>query len=813
LEQKKNEMNKLLAANPKDPVGLLARGELLLDDGKLKDAITDFKEAQKNNLPLEKQPLLREKLYIAYTELIRTDFAAGESFLPEYEVLCEVPIEEGMDPIEKQNRRDETDRRRRLALYLLARGREGQGRLGEAFDKYLALANLGEGKQLLDMPDEPNVRMRPDVWARGRIESMIRKAANPSARKALEERVNKEWDGVKDGKDMKKLREFVAVFGPYFASGAEAQFLLADRLLQTKSDADAREAQTHLSQLRATADDITVRARATEALARLMVANRLMEDAVGLYLQLGKDYAEVVVRDGKTGSDYMRSLLTDKRLLPYLEPSRYPIPSRVKAEQREPAGGPNTGQFEIEPGGDLFPMYKRYRFVMEMYNPNGGNQWTLRAFDRASGAEKVKFGGLVPPQIFNPGVFPFSRYVQGCGQLLMVQLGTWVYCFDLAEKKERWSKNLLGDPAPGVQPNPQITNPGPDGDVTVKYAEGFIITLGRAAVLQPGYCALLTRDGIEVVEPLTRRVLWTRQNIPERTQLFGDARYIVMVETDASRKPVSVKLLRAVDGMVVDGSPDSGRVLGTARSFQLRGHTALLSEGTGDQPRVLRLYDLATGKDIWRKEYDAKAVPIKSLTGDWVGYIRSNGEADVIDVTTGRLAATLKIDQKNLDTDLKPCQEAQLLADADRFYLFLDRDPSQPSTNNSQRIQIYNNTLRAHAVNGPLYAFDRGTGKRLWNYGNGLFENQMLILEQFAELPVIIAAAPIQWRDPNTGAVKQTYQVVLLEKARGKLIFERPVMYNGNFFHNLNVNLKNGTIDLNRFDLRILVSPDDAPKP
>ena len=74
LELKIAEMDRLLANNPKDPVGLLARGELRLDDGKLKEAIADFKEAEKNNLPPEKQPVLREKLYIAYTELLRDDF-------------------------------------------------------------------------------------------------------------------------------------------------------------------------------------------------------------------------------------------------------------------------------------------------------------------------------------------------------------------------------------------------------------------------------------------------------------------------------------------------------------------------------------------------------------------------------------------------------------------------------------------------------------------------------------------------------------------------------------------------------------------
>lgn len=807
LEQKKNEMDRLLAANPKDPVGLLARGELNLDDGKLKEAIADFKEAQKNNLPPEKQPLWREKLYIAYTELLRNDFAAGEAVLAEYKGLCEVPADPNETPEDKVRREDETGRRQRLYEYLLARGRESQGRLGDAFDHYIALANMGEAKNLLEMPDEPNVRMRPDVWARGRIEAMIRRATDATARKSLEDRVNQEWATVQQTGDLKRLREFVAVFGPYFASGADAQFLLADKLLQTNDEADAREAQTYLAQLRATADDPVVRARATEALARLMVKNQLMEDAVGLYLQLGREFSKVVIRDGKTGADFMTSLLTDKRLLPYLEPSRYPLPTRVKAKQESAPGNQNFGaMFEIEPSGELFPMYKRYRFVIDQYIGQG--TWTVRAFDRATGVERARFGGLTPPQMNNPGNIPFSKFVQGCGSLLLVQLGSWVYCLDLSASppKERWSKNLLGDPGPGVQPYAPITDPQPDGEVVVKYAEGFILTLGKSAVLQPGYAALLTRDGLEVVEPQTRRVLWTRKGLPERIRLFGDPRYLVLVEVGSDRKPVSVKLLRAVDGMQVEGSPDSGRVLAAARSYQIYGRHALLTEGTADQPRTLRLYDLATGKDVWIRKYDPKAVPIKALSGDWTGFVKPTGEAEVVNVLTGQVEATLQIDPKNLDTDLKPCVEAQLLADADRFYLFLDRDPNSPSSDGSRRTQVvYNYSLRTHKVHGPLYAFDRGTGKRLWYFSAGLFENQSLILEQFAELPVIMAASHIQ--NPNGPVL---YQVVVVEKARGRIIFNRPIPYNGNFFQNLSVNPKNGTIDLNRFDIRIQISPDDG---
>src|SRR4029079_11140979 len=93
LDLKKAEMDKRLKDNPNDPVGLTARGELLLDDGKLTNAVADFKKAEKNNPTDALKRTIRDKLYIAYTEIVRTEvlknnFAACEQYLPEYETLC-----------------------------------------------------------------------------------------------------------------------------------------------------------------------------------------------------------------------------------------------------------------------------------------------------------------------------------------------------------------------------------------------------------------------------------------------------------------------------------------------------------------------------------------------------------------------------------------------------------------------------------------------------------------------------------------------------------------------------------------------------
>ena len=805
LEVKKAEMDRRLAANPKDPRGLTDRGELLLDDGKLKEAVADFKEAGRNNPPDDVKRTIREKLYVAYTEQLREDFAAAEPVLAEYAALCEVPAETD-DPLERTRREDETLRRKRLYLYLLARGREGQGRLGEAFDHYLALAALGEGQALFEMPDDPGVRMRPDVWARGRIEGMIRKAADPAARTSLEARVNKEWDAIRAGADLTRLREFVAVFGPYFPAGAAAELKLADALLLTNTDDDARDAQVHLGRLRATADDPAVRARATEALARLMVRNGLLEDAVGLYLQLGNEYPAVAVRDGKTGADFLTDLLTDKRLLPYLEPARLPLPRHAKAEQLPANGGANNGAvFEVEPAGELFPMFRRLRFTFDV-NSSGNGTWTFRAVDRAGDAEWAKFGGLQAPPVQNPGAFQSSKLVQASGHLLVVQLGTWVYCFDLAEKRERWKKNLLGE---GVQPAPAQVTDGGDDVMVVRYADNTTVTIGRSVVVQPGYVCLLTRDGLEVVEPTTRKPLWTRRHVPERTQVYGDARHVLLVETSAvDRKPVSTKLVRAVDGVVVDGAPDSGRVLAAAKSYRVAGRTALLVEGGGDQPRVVRLLDLATGKDVWRKEYDAKAVPVRAQNPDWTGVVKPSGEVELLAAATGRAVATLKLDPARLADHLPGCNEAQVFADADRYYVVLDRDAARPAGAAGRPFQVYGFGLRTQRINGPLYCFDRAAGHRLWYYEGDVVENQSLVLERFADLPVLVAAA--QGADKN-GAV--VYRVVVIEKDRGRLLLNGAVQHNGNFFQNMTVDQKNGTIDLHRYDVRIHISPAAADPP
>lgn len=795
-DQKKGEMTRLLKANPHDPVGLVARGELSLESGQWKEAVADFQEARKNHPPPSVRDRLRDKLYQAYTELLREDFNAGEQYLPEYERLCDVPLDTD-DPNLRQKLADEQFKRKALYLRLLARGRENQGKLVEAFDRYREFAALGAGKQLVAIDDQPNGLTRPDVWARGRIQAMIRGAKDPAARKPLEDRVAREWEAVRAANDLPRLREFVTVFGPYFAAGRDGELLLARRLLETNNDDDLREAQAILLQLWATADDRTVQARAVEALARVMTKAGLLEDAVGLYTRLGTEYPTVTVRDGKTGADFLNDLLTDKRLLPYLEPTRVPTPARIKVEQHSGAGGAvHPSGFTFEPEGDLLPFFRRYRLSLSNNESNNGT-WVLRVSDRNTGQERHRFPGL---RVLSPNGIP-PRVGCVSGHLLLLQLGHIAYCFDLAENKELWQYNLLGESA-RIDTNNVQYDTGADGETTVSYmADGFKIRLGRSAVLEANYACLVTRDGLVAVDPASGAKLWTRAVLPT-AQVFGDARHVFVVESEPNGRARS-RVLRAVDGVAADGVPDFGELFTGGGRVRVMGRLLLLTAGgTGGKPRVVRLYDPLTGKDVWSKSFSPEGKFIHTLTADYVGVLEPTGTFTVLEANTGKPVFTGRVDAKNVDAHVKPATKPVLLHDAERFYLVLNADrPARSPTYYYAYMP-----LRATQVSGPVYAFDRASGRRLW-YTDKLFEHQALITERFADTPALIAATQTVEEGTNLGV----YRVIVVDKQNGKIRYLKGLPQAGVFYAMTSDPVDRST-RLVRGDLSVRITPDEPEK-
>jgi len=833
IEVKKREMNMLLAKNPNDPDGLTSRGELLLDEGKLAEAIADLKKAEANKPSDSTTRKIKQKLYIAYTEVLRNKFEDGEKFLAEYKGLCEIPIEENLTAEEKARQLDEQTRRKGLYFSLVAKGRESQGKLVDAFDNYRAFALLGEQKQLVPVPDDANTMARSDVWARGRIEAMIRNAKDADQRKPLEDKIAKEWEGLKNANDLARLRDFVKVFGPFFSTGREAQLLLAEKLLQTGNEEDIRDAQVLLFKLWTSGEDNQaerpVAARAVDLLARAMVRSGMMEDSIGLYGILGSRFGDVVVRDGKTGSEIFGELITDKRYLPYLEPTRNSNFAKYTVEVRDARSGggnnqPKPNSMTLTPEGEQLPFFKRFRISLSSDQNSGWLTNTLTITDRGTGAKVSGVNAIPGLQTINGYPVLASAYqpLQAAGHLILLHVGQFVSCYDLSQKNLKeplWRMNLLG--TNGVvmnnqQPNAQATSETlPDGDIAVGLANGdpWRFRMGRSSILQAGYACVLTRDGLICMDPKTGTKLWTRANVASKSIIYGDARHIYLIETSSTGS--TSRVLRASDGATLEGIKDFGSMATGTQNLETFGRQLLVKEA-GEKGRLtIKLYDVIEGKAKWSREFPEGSYAFKSYEPETIAVLNKDGKMEVLASRTGKTLVKGAVPADKLQAHLEEkgkfaATNPILLADAERFYLFL----SKPANNQAQVNWWGYQLMKTVAVDGPCYCFDRATGKQLW-YTDDQFQDQQILLERFDELPCIVAGNHNNTELPAGRAAVPgqpgiLYQVVVLDKKEGRLKHKKGHQQ-GSIFQWVHYE-SNGTVEFGHYNLRLQIIPEDAKK-
>ena len=193
VEQKVAQINATLAKNAKDPSALTERGELRLYKGDLAGAVADLRDALAHQPPPAVLTKTRAKLYSSLTELLKQDFPKAEQYLDEYKQLCDLPVPKDATPEEKQKIELEQRHRRAGFLCLLARGREQQGRLIEAFQAYLDFGALAEAKERISVINEPTVMVQPDVWARGESASWWPRPHRRNGYRSKQKSANAGW--------------------------------------------------------------------------------------------------------------------------------------------------------------------------------------------------------------------------------------------------------------------------------------------------------------------------------------------------------------------------------------------------------------------------------------------------------------------------------------------------------------------------------------------------------------------------------------------------------------------------------------------
>jgi outer membrane protein assembly factor BamB/tetratricopeptide (TPR) repeat protein len=817
LDTKIHDTEARLGKNPNDPVGLLDLAMLQHDDGRLEPAIESYRKTLANKPPEDVRAKAREKLFEAITELLQNDFNTGEKMLPEYEKLCEVEIPTDATEAQKRMLGEEELRRKSNYYCLVAKGKENQGKLLDAFDNYMKFGTLVGNKEMVNVIDEPNTNARPDVWARGRIQSMIKKAT-PEQRKPLETRVRDEWAKVKDTDDVEKLRGFVKVFGGMFEAGTDAKIALADKLSINGNEDDGREAEYMLLAVR-DGDDAPAAAKATEALARLYIRKGLLDDAVGMYAELKKLHAQTVIRDGKKGIDYYNELITDKRFLPYLETPTvtWSFP-KLKAAETSTGGSYSNraNQMDIELPADALPFYRRHRVTVDMQG-RGGQGWALRVTDRVTGEDRYTTPGFGYPQWtyqLSQANIPY-KFVQVKGHVAVVTMHAnhqqtntptaKVFAFDLADKKKLWDLDLFGanpNTAAIGQPVPQLEADG----LRLTLADGWSVLVGQQWVVEATYTVVLTKDGLIAKDNARGTVLWSKSGVSPRTHMVGDGELVFLYEVGSDGAASPVRCYRAADGVEVN-VPDSSAAFGSTKRAKFYGRKVLAFD---DEPgkKAVRMYDLFTGKDLWKKELGADGWQLRSEDDEFTGFVTVGGDVVVLNVTDGKEVFRAKLDPSKMAGHLDKVNEALLFADADRFFVMLNK-PHEAANARGGYQPVFTPAVRSVRVNGHMYAFDRATGRRLW-YTEEQLEDQSLALEQFAELPIMLAANMYQKFAANGNFEGQFMKFVALDKATGKLKFAKHGLNQGQYYSIVS-DPRTGTIEvLNYSGQRVRFTPDDG---
>jgi hypothetical protein len=650
--------------------------------------------------------------------------------------------------------------------------------MGQSLQACLELAALVPHGAMLPVEGDPALRQRPGVWARARIAELLRKAT-PAQRRLLDSEIERSF---KEAKGEARWRALAVAFGPDMPHGRQARF----RLAQALADGwQFLEADLRLREVLQAGDGPSA-ARALLELARLSTRSGQLQDALFHYRLLARRYPKTVVEEGKTGEELLDELATDKRFLPYLEDAPVPAAGRFSVAVEDAREGlPPQPGLAFAPDGPVLPML-------------GGLRLLLRDDHRLAAVAPGRGDRRWEAELTRT---PFARIVSACdrphrarfsytalGPVIVLPLGPRAFGIEAVRGRVLWEHDLAGPGEGDLAPRTFPVAPH-DLGVEVTYAKGWSQRLGAPLAAGPATVCLQGRTGLVGLDPLTGLARWSRTDVAPSSHVFGDGENAYVVAL-AGGAPSSTRAVRLADGAAVEVKDFTP--LYKARIGAPRGNRLLLSEEGAKGEVVLRLYDVARGKDVWRQTYPAGSTVLNSQESDLAGAVAPDGSVRVGEWATGKevLRSRLRFG-KVAPKDLPKARAVYVLGDRDRVYVVVDAPVDRAVVKDGRRGPLLRpgSGLRALPVNGDVYAFDRAAGKLAWVIDEA---NQTLLLERFAEMPVAVFTTQYA-KAPGPARVAV---IRALNKRNGKYVYHSDSAPAGVLFEALRADERKGRFDL-----------------
>ncbi len=362
----------------------------------------------------------------------------------------------------------------------------------------------------------------------------------------------------------------------------------------------------------------------------------------------------------------------------------------------------------------------------------GLDRWGRERFQIVLPEVKAKSGGYVNPSAA-------LIYGVSVGHLLVLYRGDMVAAIDcLADKPELlWSKetgaaishnstHLMMIAAArnrlmGGRPN----QPGSHSRGVAATSEYVCFQRGRE---------------LTAVDPLTAKVLWSRDDLPAGCDLTGGRERIFATPPNDEQTTV----FRAADGKLLARRP----ALPKSERLAVLGGLLLRWEADAKPPRC-GLFDPWKQQYVWQRELGADML-LAMAGNSAVGIAEPTGAVTVLDAADGAEMLSGKVDP------LEKADDVAFLRFDDVFVLATN----VPEEGNLARMIAMRGFGGGKMVNGKLFGLDAASGKVLWS---APIANQQLRMGQPSGVPVLIACNRYQKRVKENNRIKSEPPQLLLK--------------------------------------------------
>jgi outer membrane protein assembly factor BamB len=574
----RSEVAARLEKDPEDRWALARHCELLLQDGKTKEAIETMWTSHELD---PEDDVLRTLLVDTYLESLGDDFPTYADRIGDLEPLIDQPAQ------------------RMAFLRLLSQGLERSGDLAGAFDAVMRLADQQQdvgpqafvsslGNSTLERIDR-RWHVGRDRWIQGRIASLLRAAEaaqEDDLRAAWDQQIAARYQEVQGRPGRGELRRFIE----QFSSHPEADAARRDYAQILFQDQEWLAAEVQLASL-VDRPGSSAAESASELMAQLLDPLRASSEQ-DFDWPYGRVETEVLSP-------------TDAGPAPAQRPSIIPL--------RDSAGPWPTGTTLILDGRmNVIQVVDRYGRLTQQIPLQ--SQRTASIGASATSAQAKALGHLVivslPQEIL---AINLLRSAEETGEAIL-----W---------RQDVSENILPTSSRGVN-NKMLRHPWSHTGVRAVPSDGTQarVPLGHIGpVTRHGVCFQRFRE-LVCVDPLTGETVWTREGIERGADLFGDEEFLFVVPYDQEEAQV----LDAATGEWLGKRP----IEKLEKRWATRGRNVLAWREEEDQ-LFLKLYDVWSQQVLWEERFSNGARG-ELIGEEEVAVLSPSGELVVVSLTAGR---------------------------------------------------------------------------------------------------------------------------------------------------------------------------------